>query len=120
MAIHEIEPQEGLQNSSVTPEEAEASPRDAFRTSLHRLVTDIESEGLSALSSLLAIRAELRERRISLMRQSLALEQRLRDEPGFQNKELLAELSRNQEEQILVYHNLEWLEGYVRDRPTSH
>lgn len=109
MAIQEFE----APNSIVDSEE-EQSPLDSFKSSLHEMVTTVESSGQSALGNLQSIRAELKGKRIGLMREFSRLEQELRLNP--RNGDLISELVRLQEEQILAYHQTEWLEGYFRDR----
>jgi hypothetical protein len=109
MAITEFE----VPDHAVDSEE-EQSPLDVFKSSLHGMVIEVESSGQSALGHLQIIRDELKTKRITLLRESSNIERELRF--GSDTTDLISELSRLQEEQIMVYHQSEWLEGYFRDR----
>lgn len=109
MAIQEFEAPNGAVDS-----EEEQSALDFFKSSLHGMVMEVESSGQSALGHLQIIRGDLKGKRIRLMREFSRIEQELR--LNLSNGDLISELAQLQQEQILVYHQMEWLEGYFRDR----
>src|SRR5689334_347799 len=113
MAIQEFEPQDRLVDS-----EENQSPLEIFKDELHGMVIEVEGSGQPALGHLLIIRTELKGKRVGLMLESGRIEQQLRENPD--SAGLIANLCRLQEEQILVYHQAEWVEGYIRDRTLDH
>jgi hypothetical protein len=99
MAVLEYEPRF---DPAVTEEEI--SPLDYFKAGLHGMVAEVESSGISALGHLLAVRSDLRQKQIHLMRES------------FSDNHTPEELVLIQEEMILIYHEQIWAEGYIADR----
>ena len=115
----ELEENSLLQSSVTSQETAEAGDEpfdfEMFKNSLHTMVLNIEELGGSALPALLQMRGEFRAKQSDLMRQSSAVERKLR-EVSYGDQNAMQELVRFQKEQIFVYHQSVWLEGYIRDR----
>lgn len=91
----------------------ERSEQELFQDGLREMVVTIENTGRSALPELLEIRAELRAKKVDLLRRSLAAEHLMKS--GGQSS-LSDELSEMQNQALLVFHNEGWLEGFIRDR----
>jgi hypothetical protein len=104
----------------VDPVEELPSPFELFRDNLHATVINLEVSGQSALGYLDAVTSDLRNQRTKLVREEIKLHYALNSVPPDEQSVLIDTLCAVQQEQLSIFHQLEWAEGYRKDPSRLH